>query len=173
MLARVGCRRHAPAVAATLRVVATNWRRFTGRPRTCRRCASGTSHPDAESWKGSWDDGASRKMLRLEAQPRSVRVNATALSFDAAIQEVARVKLQSRLGRADLDRTPAGRLYESRRRDETRLAAAIEHPVVVIPTAKPQLRVLLRHPRADTRRGAKIERRPRHRRDLACRNQCR
>src|SRR6266540_924999 len=101
------------------------------------------------------------KMLGLETEAGAVRVHPPALPRDRAVEEVARVELHPGLGRADIERAPAARLYQAGGVRKTRSAAAVEHPVVVVSPAKAQLHVVLRDARADPCRGAKIERRPR------------
>src|SRR6266487_2739440 len=97
-------------------------------------------------------------MLGLETEAGAVRVYPPALPRDRAVEEVARVELHPRLSRADIQRAPAARFYQPAGVRETR-CLPVEHPVVIVATSIPQLRVVLRDARADRRWRAEIERR--------------
>ena len=96
-------------------------------------------------------------MLRLEAEA-------------AVPDHLTRIELQSRLGRAHLERPSARRLEHARRKRQRR-AGAIEVEVVIVSADALQLRVIGVKTRADRDRFLKIERRICDGRKLARRNQ--
>src|SRR5438034_8743942 len=97
-------------------------------------------------------------MLRLEAQARAPAVHVPGLARDRAVEEIARVELQPRLSRRDVERAPARRLLEARRMQEA-VAIPIEDPVVIVAGREAQLLVAGIDARADRRGVPEIERR--------------
>ena len=49
-------------------------------------------------------------MLRFQAEPVAVVINAARLTRDAPVQKIARVELQSGFGGVDIQHAPRGRL---------------------------------------------------------------
>lgn len=99
-------------------------------------------------------------MMGLQRQSVAEAVDAPAFTGDAAVEEVPRIELQTRLGRENLERATGRRFGDSRRKCEStgRRARTIEHEVVIVSVAVADLRVRsLVDPRSDRRRGAKVE----------------
>jgi len=80
-------------------------------------------------------------MLRLHAECAAARVCLAALAVQGAIQEIAGVKLQGRLGGPDLEDAAGLRLVHFRRLGEPG-AGLVEHPVVVVALAELDLLVV-------------------------------
>src|SRR3970040_402597 len=105
-------------------------------------------------------------MLRLEAEAVAVPVHMPRLPDDGAVQEVPRVELKTRLRRADVERPPAHRLDPKPPLRET-CALPLQHEVMVVPQAVPDLWVILIDAGADGGGCPEVERRPRNGRELA------
>src|SRR5215510_2694291 len=97
------------------------------------------------------------KVLGLEHDRAAVRIRDSALSLNRPIEKVAGVELQSRLRSRDVERTSRCRIDDADRMREPRGALPIEHPVVVVPATKPQLRILGVDARTNRRRRAEVE----------------
>src|SRR6266576_6522763 len=116
-------------------------------------------------------------MLGLETEARPLTVNAPALSFNSPIEKIAGIELQSRLCRASVEPAAARRILQPRRMHERPRppplprAIAVDHPIVVVAAPEPELLMLVVDARSNRGCPAKIERRSRHRGDLAGRNQ--
>src|SRR5689334_16953988 len=113
-------------------------------------------------------------MLGLERQTVTEVIHSTALSGDAAVEEVAGVELDAGLGGGDLHRAPTRRLDDARSEYEriSRGVAAIQHEVVIVAVAVANLGVLsLIDSLANRVRRAEIERRALNGHDLAGRYQ--
>src|SRR5437016_2752102 len=68
------------------------------------------------------------EVLGLERQPIALAVLPATRAVERAVQEVARVELDSRLGGRDRQLATAGRIQQPRRRVEvTRMAGRVEH----------------------------------------------
>src|SRR4051812_35824533 len=109
-------------------------------------------------------------MLGLERQTIAEPIHGAAFAGDGAVEEIAGIELQARLGGGDLHRATTRRLNDARGEDQRvrGRAVAVEHPVVIVAVAVPNLGVLsLVDSRSDRRRRTEIERRALHGRDLA------
>ena len=73
-------------------------------------------------------------MLRFQTERGAMAVYAAALSGDRAIEEVPGIELDAGLRGADVERTAAARVDDAHCMRQTlpRVAAAIEHPVVIV-----------------------------------------
>ena len=109
-------------------------------------------------------------MLRLERNPIPETIDRASFAGDAAVEKIAGVELQARLGCEDVQRSPRRWLHDPRRAHQ-RIgcrSSAIQNEVVIVPVAVADLRVLtLVNARSDCRRGAKIERRSGYRSNLS------
>ena len=109
-----------------------------------------------------------REVLCLEAHRAPSSVDVPVLADGAAIQLVARIELQPRLGRGDVERAARHGILEpggvARR---CAISAAAQHEIVVVPIAASDLLVIRVDARANLGRLPKIERRSRHGPDLA------
>src|SRR6185369_302923 len=113
-------------------------------------------------------------MLRLERYSVAEMVDDTAFSNVAAVEEIAGVKLQARLGGGDLHRATT-RWFDNAGSEYQRVrcrAAAVQNPVVIVAIAVANLDVLpVIYSLTDRVRCAEIERRALHGRDLTSRYQ--
>ena len=73
-------------------------------------------------------------MLRLQTKAIAFLVNLSAFACDAAVQEIARVKLNAGFGRVDFHHSPARGFVGSGRERKT-ARAVIKHPVVIVTSA--------------------------------------
>jgi len=90
---------------------------------------------------------------------------------DGAVQVVAGVDLAAGLGRKNIQTATADRLGRRRSEDERARVCLVEHPVVVVPVALGDLRVVGRGALTDPVRGAEVQRRPGYRRYLPSRDE--
>src|SRR2546427_299597 len=109
-------------------------------------------------------------MLRLETERGAMAVYPPTLPRNRAVQEVARVELDPGLRCTDLERAAARRINDARRAHET-TCRTVQDPVVIITFAKTQLLVRLVDASPNGIGRAKIEWRPGHQGDFACRNE--
>src|SRR3954471_23856059 len=95
-------------------------------------------------------------MLRLQtkAVPPAVRV---AVLSDLSRQVIARIELDARLGRRDIQGAPADRFSDPRR--VTKPGPAAQHEIMVVAFAAADLLVVGIDSRADRGRSSKVERR--------------
>src|SRR5262249_17520722 len=109
-------------------------------------------------------------MLRFHAEAVAELVHPAALPFYRAIQEVARVKLQSRLRGKDFQH--ASRAWLCYAGHQSELAyGLIEYPVVIVSFAKFELLIILIDARPYSGGCAEIKRCAIHRAQFACRDQ--
>src|SRR5437870_3277461 len=97
-------------------------------------------------------------MLCLQTEAVALRVRAAGLSRDAAIEKIAGIKLQTRLGCRNVERASRGWLGHASCMNQAR-AGAVQHEVVIVAAAEAQLFVILCDPRTDCRGSSEIERR--------------
>src|SRR5690349_19936669 len=81
------------------------------------------------------------EVLRLQRQRPAMAVDLTAFAPDRAVEEVARVELNSRLVGVDVESAAAGRLDDSG--GMVARAAAVEHPIMVVTARDLELLVRL------------------------------
>jgi hypothetical protein len=105
-------------------------------------------------------------VLWLEAEPRSMAVDAAVLPGDGPVEKVARIELQSRLGTLDIERAPGDRFDDAGDERGVRTQAT-NRPVVVVSLPVRELRVVLVNPFADRVWRREVERRSRNWRQLA------
>src|ERR1041385_8098838 len=110
-------------------------------------------------------------MLRLETERAAMPVHLPALSFNSPIQEVAGVKLNPGLRRADVDGAPADGIHEPSGVAQNPRPGLIQDPVVVVAVPEAELLVRRVDPRAHRGRCAEVERRARDSSYLARRDQ--
>ncbi len=108
-------------------------------------------------------------MLSFQAQPAAVPERA-ALTGGLSVQKISRVELYTRLGRADLDHSPATRVFENRGKHQFTRTRPIDHPVVIVAVTRLQLIVGRANPASNGVRPPKVEGGPRHRPQLTCRD---
>src|SRR6476469_6437102 len=100
-------------------------------------------------------------MLRLEGNSVSEAIDSASFAGDAAVQKIAGVELQARLGREYVEGADARWLDDARSVHQRVVwcVSAIQNEVVIVPVAIADLRVpTLVNPRSDRRRSAEIER---------------
>ena len=97
-----------------------------------------------------------REVLGLKAQSTTVRIRNAALPFDRAIQKISGIKLNSGLIGQDLQHAPTAGLIDFGRL--RKLAAAVQHPVVIVAVALFQLIVVVVNSCAHSGRFAEIKR---------------
>jgi len=100
-----------------------------------------------------------------------VFIDRTALSFNGPIEEVPGIELDPRQVGQDLHHPPAARLVNLSRLRQ--LAAAVEHPIVIVAMAFRELIVFVVNSRSNRRRLAEIKWRTLYRRQLPGRNESR
>ena len=112
------------------------------------------------------------EMLRLQDQRPAVNVHVAGFADDRAVEEIARVELNARLRRAEVERAASRRLDDACRVGQaSRPIPAIEHLVVIVAAAEANLLVRCADPGAHRDRHAEVERRTGDRRQLARRNE--
>src|SRR2546430_17566239 len=105
-------------------------------------------------------------MLRLQTEAVALLIDPSLLARDRAIEKVARVELQSRLGGRDVERA-TGRGIDHARGVLKACTGTRQDEVVVVAEAVPELRMLFPDALADCRRLPEVEWRGGHRRELA------
>ena len=106
-------------------------------------------------------------MLRLEAESVSASVPATGLTDNAPVQTVGCVELEARLGRVYIQNPTAGRLFHVRGVHEF-CVSQLQHEVVIVAAADPQLRIILIDPRSNGCGLREVEGRACHRCEGPC-----
>src|SRR5690348_3289907 len=96
-------------------------------------------------------------VLRLEAEAETVAVGDAALAVDAAVEEIAAVKLNARLRGQDFQFPSRFFVVNAGGEDEAGLVIAIQDEIVVVALAEFELLVVVIDARADGRGFAKIE----------------
>src|SRR6516164_3252549 len=109
-------------------------------------------------------------MLRLEAQSGPGSVNRAALTLPGLPKEIAAIKLHPGLSRQDLHESAGGRLI-NRGHEFQVFSLAIEHPVLIVASAKIQLLIVVPDAGSDLHRLLEIERSAGHGPQFASRNQ--
>src|SRR6266508_358617 len=150
-------------------------------PRTSRNDARGELFLDAEGEHGAGSvrlagppDGRGKlrfvrrvgEVLCLQAQPGAALVDMTRLAGDGAVEKVARVELDARLGRGHIERAPRRRILDARGVTE-RPRRSVDHPVVIVAGAVAELRMVRVDAGANRDRLAEVEWRAINRRELA------
>src|SRR6266568_3730570 len=102
------------------------------------------------------------EMLRLQAQGIALLVDMSRFAGDRAVEKISRVELHAWFGCGDIEGPAAGGILDACGAHETGLAA-VQHEVMVVPGAVPQLLVVRADARPDRSRLAEIERRARDR----------
>jgi hypothetical protein len=97
-------------------------------------------------------------MLRFHAKSITELVDPATFAGKRAVQEIAGVKLQPRLGRQYLEHPSRGRFRDPSQEGEIS-DLLIENPVMVVTIAKPELFVVVMDTGANCRRSSEIERR--------------
>src|ERR1019366_789156 len=87
-------------------------------------------------------------MLGFETEGRVLRIDLAALAGEGAVEEIAGVELNARLGGEHFHHAAGGGPFDARRESEAR-AFAIDHPIVVVAMAELELFVVLVGARAD------------------------
>src|SRR2546430_15675992 len=95
-------------------------------------------------------------MLRLQTEAVALLIDPSLLARDRAIEKVARVELQSRLGGRDVERA-TGRGIDHARGVLEAFTGTRQDEVVVVAEAVPELRMLFPDALADCRRFAEVE----------------
>ncbi len=113
-----------------------------------------------------------RVRLRLQAEPAPLHIRNPALAHQSPIQKITGVKLHRRLRGCDRQHAPALRRKHLRRLAQ-RSRRSTHHKVMVVPTPKRQLLVLLLDTGTDHRRLPEVKRRSLYRHNLSCRNRTR
>src|SRR5256885_10315822 len=101
-------------------------------------------------------------MLGLEAHPRPKLIDVPAFSLDRPVEKVAGIELHAGFGGADIDAPAAGRVLEPGRLRQGPRLCLVDHPVVVVTAAEPELLVRLLDSRPNRRWLTKVERRAGH-----------
>src|SRR5439155_2263777 len=105
-------------------------------------------------------------MLRLETEAITLLIDPSPFAGDRAIEKVARVELQSRLGCRDVERT-TGRGIGDAGRVLKAFSGTREDEVVVVAEAAPELRMVFPDALADRCRLPEVQWRAGHRGELA------
>src|SRR5919108_4087465 len=98
-----------------------------------------------------WKRGVIRRVgevLCLEAEAVAPFVDASRLAGDRAVEKISCVELNPRFGRGHVERPSAGWILQPCGVHEPR-TASIQDPVVIVPVAVLQLRIIAVDPRAD------------------------
>src|SRR5947207_542645 len=101
-------------------------------------------------------------MLRLQTEAVALLIDTSLLARDRAVEKVARVELQSRLGGRDVEGA-TGRGIDHACGVLKAFTGTRQDEVVVVAEAVPELLVLFPDARADCRRLAEVEWRTGHR----------
>jgi len=109
-------------------------------------------------------------VLRLEGEAVALAVGSAARAAGAAVEVVAGVELEARLGRQHLERPPRARVLDERGAHEPG-ARPVEHEVVVVAAGEQELGVAVAQALADPGGPAEVERRPLDGRELAGRDE--
>src|SRR5687767_930681 len=109
-------------------------------------------------------------MLRLEAKAAAPGINAGPFALERAVEKIAGVELQARLGRRDFERAAARTVDDPCRRLQTGTRAS-KVEVVIVAAGHFQLGIGLLDARTDRGGLTKIERCPVDWRDLSGRDQ--
>src|ERR1035441_1947785 len=97
-------------------------------------------------------------MLRFHAEAVAELIDPTALARELAVEEVAGIKLQTRLSGEDLQHPPGGRLIHAPH--EAKLPHRfVDYPVVVVAAAELKLLVVLADARTNGGGRAEVKRR--------------
>src|SRR5688572_8540335 len=100
-------------------------------------------------------------MLRFERKPASSLIWTSGLAGQRAVEEIAGVELDARLGRRDLEH-PSARWILHARRQHGLAPLPIQHEIVVIAVARPDLRIAGGDARANRGRLPEVEGRAVH-----------